>query len=65
MHTSHHHPQLISFLQDELAMSTDEVAMAMRHHKLNGGPIAMILWHYGLVSLEQLSMIFDWQAARL
>lgn len=52
--------QLINFLQKELAISTPAIAMALRHCEQNSGPLPMILWQYGLVSLEQLEQIFDW-----
>jgi len=52
--------QLINFLQKELALSTPAIAMALRHSEQDPGPLPMILWQYGLVSLEQLEQIFDW-----
>ncbi len=54
------HTQFINFLQDELAISDDELNMALRHLEQDAGPLHMILWQYGLVSLEQLQQIFDW-----
>ncbi len=52
--------QLINFLQKELAISANSIAMALRHCEQDPGPLHMILWQYGLVSLEQLEQIFDW-----
>jgi hypothetical protein len=52
--------QLINFLQQELAVSATSIAMALRHSEQDRGPIHMVLWQYGLVSLEQLEQIFDW-----
>jgi len=52
--------QLINFLQKELALSAAAIAMALRHREQDPGPLPMILWQYGLVSLEQLEQIFDW-----
>ncbi len=52
--------QLIDFLQQELAISASSISMALRHSEQNPGPLHMILWQYGLVSLEQLEQIFDW-----
>ncbi len=34
--------------------------MALRLYEQDPGPLHMILWQYGLVSLEQLEQIFDW-----
>jgi len=52
--------QLIDFLQQELAISSTSIAMALRHCEQDPGPLPMILWQYGFVSLEQLEQIFDW-----
>jgi hypothetical protein len=47
------------FLQDEIKVSTDELATVIGQSK-GIAPIPMLLWQYGLVSLEQLDRIFDW-----
>lgn len=52
--------QLISFLQEELDISSSSIAIALRHSEQDPGPLPMILWQYGLVSLEELEQIFDW-----
>lgn len=52
--------KLISFLQEELAISKDSIAIALRHVEQDPGPLPMILWQYGLVTLEQLDRIFEW-----
>ena len=55
--------KLIDFLQDQLALSPLAIAMAVRLGEQNPGPLPMILWQYGLISLEQLEQIFDWLAS--
>jgi hypothetical protein len=52
--------QLIQFLQSDLAISPLSIAIAVRHCEQDPGPLPMILWRYGLVTLEQLDKIFDW-----
>ena len=52
--------RLINFLQEELAISKDSIAIALRHVEQDPGPLPMILWQYGLVTLEQLDLIFEW-----
>lgn len=52
--------QLIDFLQTELSISATSIAIALRHSEQDPGPLPMILWQYGLVSLDQLEKIFDW-----
>lgn len=55
-----HHTQFITFLHDELKISDDALAVALKHREQDVAPLHMILWQYGLVSIEQLQRIFDW-----
>ncbi len=54
--------QLIDFLQEELAIPANSITTALRHPEQNPSMLPMILWQYGLVTLEQLDQIFDWMA---
>ncbi|MEO1068541.1 MAG: DUF2949 domain-containing protein [Cyanobacteria bacterium J06638_6] len=56
-------PNLIRFLQDDLAISTASIQVALKHSEQDPGPLPMILWQYGLVTLEQLEQIYDWMEA--
>ena len=51
---------LVRFLQDELAIPADSIDLAVRHHREPPNLLPMILWQYGLVTLTQLDLIFDW-----
>lgn len=51
--------QLIRFLQEDLAVPPDSLEIALRHQE-HCGQLPMILWRYGLVTLEQLDQIFEW-----
>ncbi|MGB3237885.1 MAG: DUF2949 domain-containing protein [Geitlerinemataceae cyanobacterium] len=52
--------RFIRFLEEELALSADSLAMAIRQREQDPGPLPMILWQYGLVTIEQLDRIYDW-----
>lgn len=52
--------KLISFLRDELAIPSTSIDLAVRHQPDAPNLLPMILWQYGLVTLEQLDRIFDW-----
>ncbi len=54
------YPQFIRFLKEELSISTDSIAVAERSLQQNPGPLPMILWQYGLITLDQLDQIYDW-----
>jgi hypothetical protein len=51
---------LIDFLRDELVLEEAAIAIALKYWNRDTDPFHMILWHYGLISLEQLDRVFDW-----
>jgi hypothetical protein len=57
---SAHSMKLINFLQDDLAISSSSMSIALKQAEHNPGPLPMILWQYGLVTIEQLDQIYDW-----
>ena len=61
--------RLIRFLQEDLALSPASIAVAeragspqCRNNEQDPHSLPMVLWQYGLVTLEQLDKIFDWLA---
>jgi hypothetical protein len=57
---SSRYDRLIQFLRDELCLSNASIALALKHSQLDPGPLPMVLWRYGLITLEQLDRIYDW-----
>lgn len=53
-------PRLLRFLQEELLISKDAIAIALRNGEKTPNLVPIVLWQYGLVTLEQLDQIFDW-----
>lgn len=51
--------RLIQFLQDELFIPKEAIAIALRQESFPS-LLPMVLWQYGLITLEQLDRIFDW-----
>ncbi|MGK7952640.1 MAG: DUF2949 domain-containing protein [Xenococcaceae cyanobacterium] len=52
--------KFIKFLKEELALPKDSIAVLQRNVEQDRAPIPMILWQYGLVTLEELDRIYDW-----
>ena len=52
--------KFIKFLKEELALSSDSIAIVQRAVEEHPAPIPMVLWQYGLVTLEELDRIYDW-----
>lgn len=55
---------LNEFLRQDLALPSESIALAMRHAGQASYLMPISLWQYGLVSLEQLDLIFDWLEER-
>jgi hypothetical protein len=51
---------LIQFLREKLALSDAAIAIAQRAQQKTSGHLPIILWQYGLITLDQLDQIFDW-----
>ena len=51
---------LSTFLQEELALSQDSVAIAERSVQQHHGSLPIVLWQYGLINLQELDRIYDW-----
>ena len=56
--------ELGQFLQEELTVSSAEVALIMKKQEELNAPIPMLLWQYGLVSRSGLEQVFDWLEKR-
>lgn len=52
--------RFIQFLQEEINLPQDYIAMAKRSSEQNPSLIPMVLWQYGLINLDQLDKIYDW-----
>lgn len=52
--------QLIQFLQHELAISPAEIDVLLHHPEQAYAPLPMLLWQYGLITIQQLTQILDW-----
>ena len=55
--------KLIQFLRQDMAVSDEEIAMALRRTDTTDHLLPMVLWQYGLITLEQLDQVFDWMEA--
>ncbi|MBF2063083.1 MAG: DUF2949 domain-containing protein [Calothrix sp. C42_A2020_038] len=52
--------EFLNFLQKDLAISATDLQLALRHPEQTLNLLPMILWQYGLITLNQLDQIFDW-----
>ncbi len=50
---------IVNFLCQDLNLPTESVQLALKQTQSARGTLPMILWQYGLVSLQQLDRIFE------
>jgi hypothetical protein len=56
--------KLIDFLEKDLAIPTKAIAIGLRHQEaatpLPDNLLPMVLWQYGLITIDQLDQVFEW-----
>ncbi|MEB3228745.1 MAG: DUF2949 domain-containing protein [Synechocystis sp.] len=58
-----YYQNLLNFLRQDLSLSDDSLAIAERTVANNldhSNHLPIVLWQYGLITLEELDRIFDW-----
>ena len=58
-------PALLRYLRQQLGMSENALALGLKQAELEQAPLPVVLWRYGLISLEQLDQVLSWQDAQL
>lgn len=52
--------RLIHFLQEELAVPAAAISLALRQSESEVSRLPIVLWQYGLITIQQLNQVFDW-----
>ena len=55
---------LLRQLRQELGLSDSALSLGLRQAELEQAPLPVVLWRFGLISLEQLDQVVSWQAAQ-
>jgi len=55
---------LVRFLRHRLALSESALALGIRQSELEQAPLPVVLWSFGLISLEQLDQVLAWQESQ-
>ena len=53
--------QLLDFLQRRMGLSSNALNLGLRQAELEQAPLPVVLWSFGLLSLDQLQQVLDWQ----
>ena len=52
---------LLRFLRLQLGLSESALALGLRQADLEQAPLPVVLWRFGLISLEQFDQVLSWQ----
>lgn len=64
------HPQpsaseeLEQFLLRRVGLTLNALQLGLRQAELEQAPLPIVLWSFGLLNLEQLQTVLDWQDAQ-
>ena len=56
-------PALLRYLRHELALSDNALELGLRQSAQEQAPLPVVLWRFGLITLEQFDQVLSWQAA--
>ncbi len=56
---------LLRYLRGQFGLSESALALGIRQAQLEQAPLAVVLWRFGLISLQQLEQVLQWQDANL
>jgi hypothetical protein len=54
---------LLRYLRQELALSDNALQLGLRQSEQEQAPLPVVLWRFGLISLDQFDQVLSWQAA--
>ncbi|MEB3169239.1 MAG: DUF2949 domain-containing protein [Synechococcaceae cyanobacterium] len=52
---------LLRYLRAELGLSDNALQLGLKQSDLEQAPLPVVLWRFGLISLEQLDQVLSWQ----
>ncbi len=58
--STHQIPQFINFLHRDVGLPLEYLQLALKQSQSNYGTLPMVLWQYGLVTVQQIDQIYDW-----
>ncbi|MFQ6538123.1 MULTISPECIES: DUF2949 domain-containing protein [Aphanothece] len=56
---------LLRYLRHQIGLSESALALGIKQSQQEQAPLPVVLWRYGLISLEQLEQVLSWQDANL
>jgi hypothetical protein len=56
---------LLRFLRGSIGLSEGALALGLKQAQLEQAPLPVVLWRFGLISLEQFDAVLAWQDQNL
>jgi hypothetical protein len=53
--------ELVRYLRQDLGLSENSLTLGLKQAQLEQAPLPVVLWSFGLISLEQLDQVLAWQ----
>ena len=53
--------ELLDFLRLKIGLSNKALNLGIRQAQLEQAPLAIVLWSFGLLTLDQYQKVLDWQ----
>ncbi len=54
-------PAMLIFLKKRIGLSEDDLNLGIRQAQIEQAPLPIVLWSFGIISLNQLQMVLDWE----
>ena len=54
---------LLRYLRQDLALSDNALQLGLKQSEQEQAPLPVVLWRFGLISLEQLDQVLSWQSS--
>ena len=53
--------EMIQFLQTKIGLSESDIKLGLRQCESQQTPLPIVLWSFGLLSLDQYQKVLDWE----
>ncbi len=53
--------ELCNFIVDKLGISQSALELGIKRSILENSPLPIVMWSYGLLTINQLKLIYSWQ----
>jgi hypothetical protein len=51
----------VRYLRQDLGLSENALSLGLKQAQLEQAPLPVVLWRFGLISLEQFDQVLRWQ----